>query len=153
MRRATTLLGFDSWADVDAAPRMVGTAKNASDFIDRIFAASEREAAREYDALLKRKQRDSPGATVINAWDQRYYGELLRRETYDVDSQVLRAYLTYDRVRDGIFDVTGRLFGLTFHAVKDVPVWDPSVEVYEVAEDGRDADVDGHGRLLREGAG
>lgn len=132
-----TLLGFDSWADVDAAPRMVGTAKNASDFIDRIFAASEREAAREYDALLKRKQRDSPGATVINAWDQRYYGELLRRETYDVDSQVLRAYLTYDRVRDGIFDVTGRLFGLTFHAVKDVPVWDPSVEVYEVAEDGR----------------
>jgi thimet oligopeptidase len=49
----------------------------------------------------------------------------------------LRPYLAYERVRDGLFQIAGRMFGFDFVRVTDVPVWHPSVEVYDVFEDKR----------------
>jgi thimet oligopeptidase len=116
---------------------MVGSGKNASDFIDRIVAASTTRAASEYQTLLKRKQQDIPGATGINAWESGYYSELVRKANYDFDSQSVRPYLQYDKVKQGVLDVTSTLFGVTFRPVKDVPVWDPSVECWEMLEKGK----------------
>ena len=83
---------------------------NASAFIDRIVAAStDRSPQREYAALLKRKQQDVPGATGVNAWERAYYAELVRKASYDFDSQTVRPYFAFDRVKQGLFDVTGRL--------------------------------------------
>jgi len=82
--------------------------------------------------LLKRKQQDVPGAAVVNAWESAYYSELVRKASYDFDSQAVRPYFAFDRVKQGLFDVTGRLFGVSYKPVKDVPVWDPSVEAYEM---------------------
>jgi thimet oligopeptidase len=130
------LIGYPTWADYITADKMVGTAKNASDFIDRIVAASGPKADREYDALLKRKQQDVPGATVINAWERAYYAELVRKSSYAFDSQAVRPYFPFDRVKQGLLDITGRLFGVTYRPLKDVAVWDPSVEAYEMLQDG-----------------
>ena len=131
------LLGFANWADYITADKMVGTGKNASDFIDRIVAASTTRAASDYQTLLKRKQQDVPGATGINAWESGYYSELVRKANYDFDSQSVRPYFQYDKVKQGVLDVTSTLFGITFRPVKDVPVWDPSVECWEMLEKGK----------------
>src|SRR4029078_645812 len=84
------LVGFDTWADYITADKMVGSAKNASDFIDRIVAASGPKAEREYAVILKRKQQDVPQATVVNSWERTYYAELVRRTAYAFDSQSVR---------------------------------------------------------------
>jgi thimet oligopeptidase len=131
------LLGFKNWADYITADKMVGSAKNASDFIDRIVAASGAKAAAEYQTLLKRKQRDAPGAPGVNAWDATYYSELVRKADYDFDSQSVRPYFQYSRVKQGVLDITGKLFGVTFRELKDAPVWHPSVEAYEMLEGGK----------------
>ncbi len=131
------LIGYANWADYITADKMVESARNASVFIDRIVAASGPRSKAEYQALLKRKQQDVPGATVVNAWEKTYYSELVRKASYDFDSQSVRPYLPFDRVKQGLFDVTGRLFGVTYRPVKDVPVWDPSVEAFEMLQDGR----------------
>src|SRR5439155_7025843 len=62
------LVGFTNWADYITADKMVGSAKNASDFIDRIVSASGPKAEREFAMLLKRKQQDVSGAKAIDAW-------------------------------------------------------------------------------------
>jgi thimet oligopeptidase len=129
------LVGYSDWASYITADKMVESAKNASAFIDRIVAASGPKAEREYRLLLKRKQQDVPGAPVVNAWESAYYSELVRKASYDFDSQSVRPYFAFDRVKQGLFDVTGRLFGVSYKPVKDVPVWDPSVETYEVWQD------------------
>ena len=126
------LAGYSDWADYITADKMVESAHNASAFIDRIVAASGPKAQREYAMLLKRKQQDLPGAAVVNAWESAYYSELVRKASYDFDSQAVRPYFAFDRVKQGLFDVTGRLFGVSYKPVKDVPVWDPSVEAYEI---------------------
>ena len=52
------------------------------------------------------------------------------------DAQSVRPYFPYDRVKQGLLDVTSRLYGVTYRPAKDVPVWHPSVEVYEVLDGG-----------------
>src|SRR5439155_1683292 len=131
------LVGYNNWADYITANKMVGSAKNASDFIDRIVAASGPKAEREYEALLKRKAQDLPGATMVNAWESTYYSELVRKSSYDFDSQSVRPYFPFDRVKQGMLDITSRLFGLTYRPVQDAAVWDKSVEAYEVVQDSK----------------
>ena len=135
--RLATLLGYPNWADYITANKMVGTAKNASDFIDRIVEASGPGADREYQILLKARQKDAPSAAQVNAWESSYYTERVRKSEYDFDSQKLRPYFPYERVKQGVLDVTGRLFGVTYRRVEGVAVWDPSVECWEMLDHGR----------------
>jgi len=130
------LLGYSSWASFDMASRMAGDVRTVSDFIDRVVAAAGPKATREARRLLALKQKDIPGAT-LQVWDRAYYGELVRRASYDFDSQTLRPYLPFDRVLTGVFDVMSRIFSLTFRPVSNVTVWHPSVQVYEVLDDAR----------------
>jgi thimet oligopeptidase len=132
-----SLLGFKTWADYITANKMVQTSANASTFIDRIVQASGQRAEREYQTLLKRKQQDVASAKGINAWEFSYYSELVRKASYDFDTQSVRPYFPYDRVKQGVLDVTGKLFGVTFKQVKDTPVWDKQVECYEMFENGK----------------
>ncbi|HSK72982.1 MAG TPA: M3 family metallopeptidase, partial [Pyrinomonadaceae bacterium] len=94
-------------------------------------------AQREYQELLKRKQQDVPNAKVVNRWESTYYSELLRKTSYNFDSQTVRPYFPYQKVKDGVLDISGRLFGVTFKQRKDVPVWHPSVECWEMFENGK----------------
>ena len=131
------LLGFDSWADYALADKMAGSADTASAFIDRVVAASREAAEHEYQTLLRRKQQDEPAATGINRWEIAYLRELVRRSDYDFDSQEVRPYFPYERVKQGVLDLSARLFGVTFRPMKNAPVWHPSVEGWEMYEGGR----------------
>jgi len=131
------LLGYADWANYITADKMVGSATKASDFIEKIVAASGPKAEREYQMVLKRKQQDVPGSTVVNGWESNYYSELVRNASYNFDSQSVRPYFPFDRVKQGLLDITSTLFGVTYRPLKDAPVWDRSVEAYEMLENGR----------------
>jgi len=126
-------LGFENWAAYDTASRMAGDARSVSDFIDTVVAASAAGAAREYAELVARKQQDAPGAP-FNAWDRQRYGELVRRASYDFDSQSLRPYFPFESVLSGVLNLTSTIFGVRFKRVS-VPTWDSSVLVYEMFDD------------------
>lgn len=130
------LLGHQHWAAYDMVNRMSGSVKAASDFVDRVVAASTAKAEREYQDILARKRRDVPGATGVSAWENTYYAEQVRRDSYSFDAQSVRPYFPYDRVRQGLFDVTSKLYGVTFRPATSAPVWHPSVEAYEMLEGG-----------------
>jgi len=132
-----TLLGFPSWAEYTTANKMVGNAKNARDFIDKIVDASKPRAEADYAVLLARKQKEVPDAKVVNAWEATYYSELVRKSDFDFDSQKMRPYLPYDEVKQGVLDVASRMFSVTFKRVPDAPVWDKSVECYEMWDGGK----------------
>ena len=131
------LLGHADWANYITADKMVGSATKASDFIEKIIAASGPKAEREYQMVLKRKQQDVPGATVVNGWENNYYSELVRNASYNFDSQSIRPYFPFDRVKQGLLDITSTLFGVTYRPLKDASVWDRSVEAYEMLQNGR----------------
>jgi len=132
-----TLLGFSSWADCITADKMVGSAANARSFIDRVVAASADRQAREYEQLLAARRKDAPVATVVNFWEVNYYKEQVRKAEYDFDQQQIRPYLPFERVQQGILDLSAKLFEVEFRRVPDAPVWHPSVECYEIYDGGK----------------
>ncbi len=128
------LLGFDNYAAYVTSDKMVASEKNASTFIDRIADASEVRAKKEYLQVLSRKQKDDPAATLVNSWESGYYAELVRKAEYNFDAQSVRPYFQYDRVKQGVLDVMSTLFDVTFKRNTTAPVWDKSVECWEIFE-------------------
>ncbi|MSZ78291.1 MAG: peptidase M3, partial [Actinobacteria bacterium] len=126
------LLGYDGWADYDADVKMIGSGAAIAEFIDQITRDATPASDRDVAVLVERARRDRPDLVTLDVADSRYYGEVVRREQYDVDAQVVRAYFDFTRVRRGLLDVTGRLFGLTYTDVPDAPVWHPEVTVHDV---------------------
>ena len=130
------LLAYPNFADYVTADKMVGNQKNAAAFIDQVVSASGPRAETEYRTLLDRKKQDVADASVVNAWETAYYSELVKKSEYNFDAQSVRPYFPYERVKQGVLDVTSTLFGVTFKRV-NAPVWHPSVECYEVYDGGK----------------
>jgi Zn-dependent oligopeptidase len=130
------LVDFADWASYDAAVKMIGTGAAIPEFIDRIAEAAEEPMRRDLDLLLERYRRDVPDATSITTADSLYYEELVRQERHDVDAQTVRTYFDFTRVRQGLLDVTGRLFGVEYVAVPDAVTWHEDVATYDVLRDG-----------------
>jgi thimet oligopeptidase len=133
------LLGHPTWAAYATEDKMIGSADAAAAFVERVAAASEGRMRRDAAQMLERKRRDDPAATRVFPWDATYLQERVKAERYGFESQAVRPYFEYERVKQGVLDVTGRLLGVRWKRVEDAPVWHPDVEVYDVldAADGR----------------
>jgi thimet oligopeptidase len=131
-----TLLGYASWAAYVTEDKMIASDAAARAFVTRVATAAERRAGEDYAELLRRKRQDEPSTTEVYDWEKDYYEERIKAERYQVDSQAMRAYFPYTCVRQGVLDVTARLFGVEYRKLTDVPVWAPGVETYAVYEDG-----------------
>jgi thimet oligopeptidase len=126
------LLGYDGWPAYDAEVKMIETGDAIAQFIDKISKAAEASALRDRDILLERIRQDRPDAAVLDGADTRFYTEVIKREQHSVDAQEVRRFFSFDQVRQGLLDVTGRLFGLSYEAV-DVPSWHDDVTTYDVS--------------------
>ncbi|MEU6558076.1 M3 family metallopeptidase [Nocardia nova] len=129
------LLGYSGWPDYDAEVKMIGGGEAIGEFIERIAAAAAAAGRRDLDTLLARRREDDPAATELDRTETAYYTELVRREQYDVDARDVRRYFDFQRVRAGLLEVTGRLFGIEYRPV-EVPRWHEDVTVYDVYADG-----------------
>ena len=127
-------LGYDGWADFDAEVKMIGSGSAIAEFIDQVTRDATASAERDVAVVTERARQDDPDLDRLDVGSARYYGEVVRREQFEVDGQAVRAYFDFAKVRRGLLDVTGRLFGLTYHDV-DVPVWHDEVAAYDVTLD------------------
>jgi peptidyl-dipeptidase Dcp len=56
----------------------------------------------------------------------------LRKEKYDINEEEVSAYFSLKNVQKGIFDVSEKLYGITFDANPNLPKYDADNEVFEV---------------------
>ena len=130
------LLDHPDWPSFDAEVKMIKEGPAIADFIDRISALAETPGRRDLALLEERARRDDPDRGPLTSADSAYYSELVRREQFDVDAQEVRTYSDFAKVRAGLLEVTGALFGLTYVQRTDAPVWDPAVTAYDVIREG-----------------
>jgi thimet oligopeptidase len=132
-----TTLGYSSWADSNAADKMIAKGQNIANFIQQVDEAARPLAQREYEMLLQEKQKTHPGATEIWDYERSYLLEQVRRSKYDFDSQSVRPYFPFTQVKQGILDAAEELFHVSFQQEPNVPSWDPSVETWLVIDHGK----------------
>jgi peptidyl-dipeptidase Dcp len=135
------LLGYETFAHYQLEPRMAGAPDRVFDLLERIWDASIPVAEREVEEMQAIIDAEG-GGFELAPWDWWYYAEKVRKAKYDLDDSELRPYFELDNVRDGVFYVANRLYGLTFEPLDDMPKPHPDAEVFEVFEaDGTHAAV------------
>ena len=150
------LLGQSHFADMVTERRMAQTGGKALSFVedlhDRILEKFEKEAVE----LESYKAGQTGGkAGPLEPWEVAFWSEKQRQELYDFDDEVLRPYFSVDKVMEGMFAITSRLFGIEI-AEKDsiyyttpqegqkgqgeaVEVWHAECKFYEI-HDGESGD-------------
>jgi peptidyl-dipeptidase Dcp len=131
--RRAKLLGFDTYADFVLVNNMAKTPEAVYSFLQRVWDPALRVAKEELAAMQKIADREGAGFK-LESWDWWYYAEKLRKEKYDLDENEIRPYLKLENVRDGLFYVANNLYGLTFEKRTDIPLYNPSVETFEVKD-------------------
>jgi len=129
------LVGFDNYAQYVTSDKMIGSAENAAEFIDRINDIAKPRAAADYDVLLQRLRQNDPDASVVGDWQKTYLEELIKNEVYQLDSQEIRQYFSYDKVRDGIFGLVEDMFSVEIEPW-ETEAWHSSVETWQIFDDG-----------------
>lgn len=131
------LLGFDSHAAFVLDETMAKTPDNVNKLLNDIWKYAIPQAKKESAELLALAKKRGDNIDKIQAWDWWYYAEKVRKEKYDLDEEQVKPYLVADNVREGVFYVANKLYGINFKKI-DIPVYQEDVEAFEVTEaDGR----------------
>ncbi len=127
------LLGFPTHAHWRLQNAM---AKNPERAMELMLAVWKPAVARVKEEVADMQQlADKEGKGIkIEPWDYRYYAEKVRAAKYDLDQNEVKQYLQLEKLREGIFWVSGELFGFQFTPVTNVPVYHPDVRVWEVTD-------------------
>ncbi len=131
------LLGYDNYASFRLADAMAKTPEAVSGLLREVWGPAKARVAAE-EAALQDAVAAEGGNFRIAAWDWRHYAERVRKQQFDFDEAELKPYLQLEKMIAAAFDVAGRLFGLTFSEMRDVPRYHPDIRVWKVAgRDGR----------------
>ena len=127
------MLGFDTHADFILAENMAKTPANVYKLLNEVWEyalAQSKKEATELQALI-----DAEGGNFkLASWDWWYYAEKLRQQKYALNEEELKPYFKMENVREGVFTVANKLYGLNFKKLDNIAVYNPEVEVYEVTD-------------------
>ncbi len=133
-RERARLLGFDTFADFVLTHRMAGNAQAVYQLLDQLLEAYLPTARREMDEITALARRLEGPDFELKPWDFSYYAHKLRMEKFNIDAEMLRPYLELGKVKQGVFGLATRLYGITFQENPDVPVYHPDVTAYDVLD-------------------
>lgn len=127
------LLGYESHAAYVLATNMAKDPATVDQFLINIFNPALKVAQKEKAEMQAIADAEGSGIK-IQPWDWWYYAEKLRKAKYAFDENQIKPYLSVGNVRDGMFKVANKLYGITFTPNTRLPVYYPGVETYEVKE-------------------
>jgi oligopeptidase A len=135
----SALVGFPSYAERSIDAKMAPSPAHVWELLDRLESAARPAAEREYAALLAfMQEQGAPEAADPQPWDIAFWSERQREALFGFDAEALREYFQMPRVMDGLFALIQTLYEVEIRrtAPGSVPVWDPSVEFFEVLREG-----------------
>ena len=128
------LLGYATFADYALKRRMAQTPANVLRLLDRLIADYRNPALQELEAVSAVARRSQGNDFHLEPWDFSYYSHKLQLERYEIDGEMLRPFLELSRVKEGVFGLAKRLYGISFRREPTIPVYHPDVEAYEVLD-------------------
>ena len=133
------LLGYENPAQMILADKMAGTPEAVDQFLSSLMEPAIAKAKVEIADMQVEMDKDikagkvAPGAK-IEPWDWAYYTEKVRMAKYALDEDQTKPYFKMENVRQGVFDLTSKLWGLQYEKLEDIPVYHPDVEGFKVTD-------------------
>ena len=130
--KRAVLLGFDHHAAYVLADRMAKDTAGVQAMFDRLSAKAKPQAEAELEKIRAYKTTHA-GSGVLEPWDVAYYAEKVRKEDIDFNDEELRPYFGQQAVFEGMFAVTGNMYGITAKKNETVSVYHPDVFAYDIS--------------------
>lgn len=126
------LLGFTHFADYVLRKRMAENSQNVYNLLNQLLDAYTPAAHQEVKEVEALAQELEGTEFRLMPWDFSFYAEKLKNKKFNLDEEALRPYFELSQVKKGVFGLATRLYGITFKENKDIPVYHPDVQAYEV---------------------
>ncbi|MBS7322895.1 MAG: M3 family metallopeptidase [Bacteroidaceae bacterium] len=132
-REMAQMLGYDTYTDYALAHRMAEKPQAVYDLLNQLIDAYMPTAQAEVKAV-EDLYHQTLNLQPFMPWDFPYYANKLKESRYNLNSEMLRPYFQLAKVKEGVFGLAHRLYGITFRRNHEVPVYHPDVEVYDVMD-------------------
>lgn len=126
------LLGFTDYADYVLRKRMAEDSTHVYKLLNDLLEAYTPKALQEVEEIKQLACRMEGEDFQLMPWDFSYYAEILKEQKYALNEEELRPYFELEQIKQGVFGLATRLYGITFKKNKDIPVYHPDVQAYEV---------------------
>ena len=126
------LLGFETAADYVLTKRMAANSNNVYQLLNQLLEAYTPTAQKEV-AEVETLAKDLDGEDFqLMPWDWAFYSRILKEKKFNIDEEILRPYFELNKVIEGVFGLSTRLYGITFQENKNIPVYHADVKAYEI---------------------
>ncbi|PVM82385.1 M3 family metallopeptidase [Caulobacter endophyticus] len=130
------LLGFETHAHWRLENAMAKTPDKAMALMEAVWTPAIEQVAKDVADMQSIVDAEK-GGFKIEPWDYRYYAEKVRKAKYDLDMNEVKPYMQLEKLREGMFWAAGQVYGFEFKKVDGLPVYHPTMTVYEVLRDGK----------------
>ena len=127
------LLGYSSHAAYVLEESMAENPANVNALLNKIWTPALAKAKTEA-ADIQKEIEAAKDTFKVAPYDWRYYQEKIRQKRYALNEEEIKPYFSLTDVREGAFATANKLWGISFVALNNVPVYHPEVEVYEVRD-------------------
>ena len=124
------LMGYENYASFALEERMAKTPDAVYKLLDQIWTPTLSKAKEELADINAEIKKDRKNFTA-EGWDWRYYADRAKKAKFDLDENQVRPYLKLENVRDGVFYVANKLYGITFTQLDNLPLPHPDAQAFE----------------------
>ena len=128
------VLGYATHAHFVLEERMAESPEKVKTFSNDLLEKAKPAAVKEF-AQLTAFAKELHGIEQLEKWDGAYYSEKLKQQLFNLDDEILKPYFQLEKVLDGAFAVTRKLYGITFEEIYDVDKYHQEVKTYEVKDE------------------
>lgn len=131
--RIANLLGYETYADYSLEEQMAGSRQRVEEFLQELLDKTRDHARGEY------KMMNDYAASLglqgqLMPWDWNFYSEKYKKEHYALSDEQVKPYFQLDSVRNGIFRLANKLYGIQFRPAPEVTTYHPDVTAYDVTD-------------------
>ena len=132
--KIANLLGHKTYADYVLVHRMAENKENVYDLLNKLLVAYKPAADKEY-AEVQDYATKNGAYFKVQPWDWSYYSEKLKAEKYDLNDEMTKPYFELEKVKQGIFWLANKLYGLKFTENPSIQVYNSEVKAYDVTDE------------------
>ena len=126
------LMGYNNFADYNLQERMAQNSTNVYNLLNQLLEAYTPTAKDEYAEVQALAREEQGGNFTLMPWDWSYYSQKLKDRKFNLNDEMLRPYFELEHVKEGVFGLANRLYGITFKKNPDIPVYHKDVVAYDV---------------------
>ena len=131
--KIANLLGYECYADYVLDNRMAEKTETVNSFLAELLSQTKEYGDKDYQTINAYAQ--SLGFKGdIQPWDWGYYSEKYKNEKYAISDEAVKPYLELENVKQAVFMLANKLYGLEFKPAEGVAKYHEDVTVYDVSE-------------------